>query len=115
MSVIDQIGLDPKSCVMNYMAGFEQLGGDAEAADEVAAAGEGRLVRRVPAATYAVFTYTGPLSNIAEAYMSIYTALLPASGHRERDDGLLLEVYDERFKMQGDDGGLEIWVGLAPA
>lgn len=93
-----------------YLAGLE-----VSSLDQVP---EGMTARRVPAATYAVFTHTGPLDRLGETMRYIYGTWLPTAGY-EQAEGPDLELYDKRFDPTSPTSEMEIWLpvkgGRTPA
>lgn len=71
----------------------------------------GMVAVRLPRARYAVFTHTGPLSNLKHTINYIWGTWLPRSGYRQ--GGMPdFELYDERFHVKTMDGEVDIYVGL---
>jgi AraC family transcriptional regulator len=68
----------------------------------------------VPAATFAVFTHRGPIKSIGATIEEIYRVWLPSSrfGHTQVAD---VELYDNRFCVDGADSEMEYWISVAPA
>lgn len=69
----------------------------------------GMVGRVIPAATYAVFTHTGPLTTLHNTFENIHQIWLPDSGYEKAAD-YDFEYYDERFKHMAEDSELDIWV-----
>ncbi|HMN61081.1 MAG TPA: MerR family transcriptional regulator [Anaerolinea sp.] len=72
---------------------------------------EGMVKRTLPAYTYAVFEHVGPLDTLHQTYQNIHQAWLPQSGYQALEDGLDMEVYDDRvFKDFSPDSIMYIFV-----
>jgi|SRR5579871_4386568 len=72
------------------------------------------LVERViPQATYAVFEHRAHIARIGETYTAIWNRILPEVG-RMQADAPVLERHNQTFDPQTGEGGVTIWVPLAP-
>jgi AraC family transcriptional regulator len=69
---------------------------------------------RVPAVRYAVFLHEGNVASIRDTWRQIFTVWLPTSGMHSAETPDF-ELYGERFDGATGDGGVEIWLGVAPA
>ena len=69
--------------------------------------GAGRLT--VPAQTYAVFSYSGHVSEIRKVWRAIWNDWVPQSGLKPMQ-GPELERYGKAFNPATGHGGFEIWV-----
>lgn len=87
-----------------YIAGYE--------VSSIAQIPEGMAAKEIPAAQYAVFTYTGALDGLHEFFGYIYGKWLPASGY-SMDPKLSLdfERYPEQV-MDMNQAKVEIWVPI---
>lgn len=99
-------GGDPKTQTMEYMCAVE-VGSFDPLPKEL-----GRM--RVPAARYAVFLHEGNVATIQRTWQEIFSVWLPASGMQSNNTPDF-ELYDERFDADTGDGGVEIWLAVAPA
>jgi AraC family transcriptional regulator len=74
---------------------------------------EGMVAWTVPAGKFAVFLHRGPIQKIRATVYEIYRVWLPASPyvHAEIAD---VEVYDERFCVEGQESVMEYWISIAP-
>jgi predicted transcriptional regulator YdeE len=68
---------------------------------------------RVPAARYAVFVHDGNVATIRQTWGEILSTWLPSSGLQSNNTPDF-ERYDERFDAATGDGGVEIWLAVAP-
>lgn len=57
---------------------------------------EGMVKRSLPAYTYAVFEHIGALDTLHQTYQNIFQTWLPQSGYKQLENGLDMEVYDNR-------------------
>ncbi len=57
---------------------------------------DGMVKRSLPAYTYAVFEHIGPLNTLGQTYQNIFQVWLPQSGYKPLENGLDMEVYDNR-------------------
>ena len=73
---------------------FEYVAGMQTAED--APVPEGMVKRTIPAYQYAVFEHVGALATLGETYRSIHEVGLPQAGLKPLEDGLDMEVYDDR-------------------
>ena len=67
----------------------------------------------VPARQYAVFEHRGHVSTIFETYRSIWNEAMPATG-RTVADAPVIERHNPTFDPRTGDGGLTLWIPLAP-
>lgn len=67
----------------------------------------------IPAQRYAVFFHAGHISAIRSTWRAIFYTWLPASSLRATG-GPEFERYDARFDGATGDGGVEIWIPVAP-
>jgi AraC family transcriptional regulator len=67
----------------------------------------------VPAARYAVFLHEGNVATIQRTWQEILSVWLPASGMQSNNTPDF-ELYDDRFDAKTGDGGVEIWLAVAP-
>ncbi len=68
--------------------------------------------RKIPAATYAVFTAKGPITKaVQDATRYIYSTWLPESGY-EHAMTADLEVYDERSQPDSDTAEVDIYIPI---
>lgn len=74
---------------------------------------EGMIARTIPAGTFAVFIHRGPINKIAETAASIYRTWLPQSGYQHARTADV-EMYDDRFCVDGEDSEMEYWIPVAP-
>jgi AraC family transcriptional regulator len=65
----------------------------------------------IPAATYAVFAHTGPVSTIGATWQAIFHQWLPASGCTLEGEPNF-ELYTDQFDPRTGTGLVEIWVPL---
>jgi AraC family transcriptional regulator len=56
----------------------------------------------MPPNTYAIFETTGSPDSIHAVFDYIYGVWLPSSGFRRAEDGYDLEIFDARYKIEGD-------------
>jgi AraC family transcriptional regulator len=70
---------------------------------------KGLVARSVPAQTYAVFTHSGHVSEIAKTYAAIWDQWVPQSG-KVISDGPWLEKHLPTFNPRTGLGGIEIWI-----
>jgi len=102
------VALDADSGAFGYVCGVEVEG----------AAGarlpEGYTLLFVPAARYAVFFHAAHISAIRMTWRAIFEQVLPQAGLRAVR-GPQLERYDERYDAATGNGGVELWVPVAPA
>ena len=75
---------------------------------------EGMTRVEVPAGTFAVFTFRGPMRGFLPYLRRIYGEWLPASG-LTLAPGADVECYDERFRADRDDSEMEYWVPVTRA
>lgn len=68
---------------------------------------------RVAPQRYAVFRHHGHVSTIRRTHNTIWSVWLPQSGH-ELADAPHFERYGEEFDGSTGEGGVEIWLPLAP-
>ena len=64
-------------------------------------------------ATYAVFEHKGSMMGFGDTLNAIYKKWLPSSDYVGNGKGDV-EIYDERWSMDGEDSVMEYWVGIAP-
>jgi AraC family transcriptional regulator len=67
----------------------------------------------LPAATYAVFTHTGPIAGIGATWDAIHDRWLPAAG-LTKTDAPDFETYDERWDPATGTGPVDIYVPIRP-
>lgn len=67
----------------------------------------------IPAQRYAVFFHAGHIAAIRSTWRAIFDDWLPASGLRATG-GPEFERYDARFDGYTGNGGVEIWIPVAP-
>jgi AraC family transcriptional regulator len=90
---------------MQYLAGVR--------AGSLADIPKGMTAHTVPAGTFAVFTHRGPIRNFGDTVAEIYRVWLPQSGYRHA--GVAdVELYDDRFCVDGDDSEMEYWIPVVP-
>ncbi len=70
---------------------------------------DGMLCFTIPAATFAVFVHKGPIKNIGTTAQRIYRVWLPSSGY-VRSGPVDVELYDQRFCVDGAESEMEYWV-----
>jgi AraC family transcriptional regulator len=70
---------------------------------------KGLVAQSVPAQTYAVFTHSGHVSEIAKTYIAIWDQWIPRSG-KVVSDGPWLEKHLPTFNPRTGLGGIEIWI-----
>jgi AraC family transcriptional regulator len=70
---------------------------------------KGLVARSVPAQTYAVFTHSGHVFEIAKTYAAIWDQWVPQSG-KVISDGPCLEKHLPTFNPRTGLGGIEIWI-----
>src|SRR5882757_2868045 len=70
---------------------------------------KGLVAQSVPAQTYAVFTHSGHVSEIAKTYVAIWDQWIPRSG-KVVSDGPWLEKHLPTFNPRTGLGGIEIWI-----
>jgi AraC family transcriptional regulator len=71
------------------------------------------VARKIPAATYAVFTVHGAIEAIGPAFRQIYDTWLPRSGYELRHP-YDFELYDERFDIGAPDrSAMDIYIPVA--
>jgi len=92
----------PKEAPAFFYSAAAEVRGDAPAPDGLAAV-------EIPAARYAVFTHTGPVTELHGTVRKVWSEWIPASGVKPTG-GPDFELYDERFKMDEPDSVIEIWV-----
>lgn len=74
---------------------------------------EGMVLRCLPEAAYAVFRHAGPLSTIRQTMQAILDPwVLPRPLARPP---FVLELFLQQFDPATGEGGVDIWVALAPA
>lgn len=95
---------DPEDC--EYIAGAP-VGPDAEVP-------EGMEAVETAGALYAVFEHRGSMMGFRDTLLAAYDEWLPDSGYVGNGLGDV-EVYDERWSMDGEDSVMEYWVGVKPA
>ncbi|MEN6357589.1 MAG: AraC family transcriptional regulator [Armatimonadota bacterium] len=92
-----------------YVAGYE--------VDDDAPVPDGMTIFDVPAATYAVVTQHGELSDeksgLGAALNFVYREWLPTSGY-QRADTPDLEWYDERFRPGQEDSEMDVYTPIVP-
>ncbi len=72
------------------------------------------VAKRLPAATYAVFTVTGGLKKLAEGFHYAYHTWLPSSDYQVAHP-FDFELYqDGRFKGDTDDSEIDIYIPIKP-
>ncbi len=69
----------------------------------------GMVAFTIPAATYAVFTHTGPIQAIGQTWDAIHQRWLREAGLEKAGD-LDFEVYDERWDPRTGEGPVDIHV-----
>ena len=67
----------------------------------------------IPPRQYAVFEHRGHVSTIGETYRSIWNEAMPATG-RSVADAPVIERHNPTFNPGTGEGGLTLWVPLAP-
>ena len=67
----------------------------------------------IPPRQYAVFEHRGHVSTIFETYRSIWNEAMPATG-REVADAPVIERHNPAFNPRTGEGGLTLWIPLAP-
>lgn len=98
-------GGDPETQTMEYMCAAEVASFDALPKEL------GRM--RVPAVRYAVFRHEDNVGTIQQTWQQILSEWLPSSGFRSANTPDF-ELYDDRFDGATGEGGVEIWLGVAP-
>ncbi len=94
---------DPEEC--EYIAGAP-VGPDAEVPDGMEAV-------ETAASTYAVFEHHGHMMGFGDTIRAIYDEWLPNSDYVGNGEGDV-ELYDERWNMEGEGSVMEYWVGIKP-
>jgi AraC family transcriptional regulator len=90
---------------MQYLAGVR--------VSSTAAVPGGMAAHTVPAGTFAVFTHRGPIRAIGGTLAGIYRDWVPESAYRHAGTADV-ELYDHRFRPDGDDSEMEYWVPVVP-
>jgi AraC family transcriptional regulator len=67
----------------------------------------------IPPREYAVFEHRGHVSTIYETYRSIWNETMPATG-RAVADAPVIERHNPTFNPRTGEGGLTLWIPLAP-
>lgn len=80
----------------------------------LAAVPKGMVGFTVPAGTYAVFTHTGPISEIGKTWDAIHHEWLRAAG-LEKGAGPDYEAYDPRWDARTGTGPVDIYVPVRKA
>ena len=65
----------------------------------------------IPESTFAVFTHMGPTAEIEQTYDRIYGSWIPGSGKAPTMD-LDILVVNDRFKEQGENSEVDIWIPI---
>lgn len=72
---------------------------------------EGMVAVQLPATRYAVFTHSGPLSNLMHTINYIWGTWLPRSSYKH-SESFDFELYDERFNPDTMDGEVDIYIPI---
>jgi len=73
----------------------------------------GMVATEMAGGLYAVFEHHGPIWTFDRTLRAIYHDWLPTSDYVGNGVGDV-ELYDERWSMDGEDSVLEYWVGIRP-
>ena len=90
---------------LEYLCGAE--------AAEGASLPEGMVEITTAASLYAIFEHRGSMLTYGDTLKSIYGEWLPASEYEGNGLGDV-ELYDERWSMEGPDSIFECWIGIKP-
>nr|WP_244937494.1 GyrI-like domain-containing protein [Brevibacillus brevis] len=71
---------------------------------------EGMVSHTIPEGTFAKVTHKGPETNLGETYGFLYGSWLCESGYEYA--GFDFEYWDERYKPEQEDNGIDIYVPL---
>jgi len=74
---------------------------------------DGMIQRSLPPGEYAVFRHAGPVTTIGQTYDRIFNAW-PVQGRNFHIPPVMLELFLPKFDPATGEGGVEIWVTLAP-
>lgn len=96
-----EVNLDPGETFV-YMA--------AAPVTSLGAVPQGMVAFSVPAQKYAVFTHKGALDSVEETVKHIWGTWAPSNPGVAKKDAPLIEIYDERFKLNSSDSEFDILV-----